>query len=184
VTLNGVWGNGPGNVYAVGDGGTILRHVGCDSNLVANGDFETGVWGWLGYDATLAQSTTAHGGMYSCQLCRSVGTGGFSLDDDRYSVNYPRQGEVYYAEAWVRLLPGAPVAPTARANLFLREWPRDGVIGPMSFGPPAYLDQNWRMVTVQHTVTADAFGLDLYLGGDDVAPVGCFLADDIVLRRL
>ncbi len=124
--------------------------LGCFPNLVANGDFETGLWGWLGYDATLAQSQTAHGGSYSCQICRSVGTGGYSLDDDRFSVNYPRQGETYSAQAWVRLPPGAPIAPNAIAYLFLRE----------------------------------CFALDLFLGGDEVASVNCFLADDIALRRL
>jgi len=184
LRLLGVWGSGPSDVFVVGTVGTILHYLGCFPNLVANGDFETGLWGWLGYNATLAQSQTAHGGSYSCQICRSVGTGGYDLDDDRYSVNYPRQGETYSAQAWVRLPVGAPVAPNAIAYLFLRQWPSDGVPGPLSFGPPTYLDQNWRLVTVQHTMTADAFGLDLFLGGDEVAPVDCFLADDIALRRL
>src|SRR5262249_33257842 len=133
---------------------------------------------------TLAQSQTAHGGSYSCQICRSVGTGGYDPDDDRYSGHYPRPGETHSPQARGRPPVGAPAPPPARAPPFLRPRPSDGVPGPLSFGPPTYLDQNWRLVTVQHTMTADAFGLDLFLGGDEVAPVDCFLADDIALRRL
>src|SRR5262249_23778778 len=169
-----------GNCGARFDAGGNDRPDGAPTgiNLVMNPGCETGTTGWTGWHSTLTQAPLPHTGMYSCQVCLNPSFTDYTIDDSPNTVSMPRAGELYGATAWVK---AGPTMSTQMVQLTLREHVAQGVIGPLTDGPAVILTNQWQQVQSSHTMSADAFDLDIYIGttGAIGVPGDCFLVDDI-----
>ena len=149
-------------------------------NLIMNPGCETGTTGWGSYHSTLTQAPIPRSGNFSCQVCLNPTFTNYTIDDNPNTVSSPLAGQLYVASAWVRA--GLSNTGTMTVSLTLREHTTQGVIGPETQGQPVTLTDQWQQVTSAHMLAADAFDLDIYIGGDGVAG-DCFLVDDIFLAR-
>lgn len=182
----GTWaGAGLGGtcVGAAGDGGI---GDGGSTNLLPNPGCENGLDGWSEFQSTLSVSTVAHGGSYSCQACLDSGYTEFTFDDDDQgmsAVYSPQAGQVYRASAWVRSSPG--VAAGQQVSLALREWDSQGnPSGRHTFSDLLTLTQSWQYLDVTHTVAADSYALDFFVGNATARAGDCLLADDLAVYLL
>ena len=149
-------------------------------NLIMNPGCETGTTGWEGYHSTLSQAPIPRSGNFSCMVCLNPSFTNYTIDDSPNTVSSPLAGQLYVASAWVRS--GPSNTGTTQVSLTLREHTTQGVIGPQTQGQPVTLSNQWQQVTSAHMLAADAFDLDIYIGGDGVTG-DCFLVDDIFLAR-
>src|SRR5262249_36188027 len=150
-------------------------------NLVTNSGFENGTTdGWTPFQSTLSISSVAHSGAYACTVCLQTGAE-FTIDDQPNTVSNPLQGDVYLAQAWVRDLPVAAGGQTV--TIVLREWLSPGVNGTRSRAS-LVASSTWQLLQVQHTMSANAESLDVYIGNDTASAGDCFIVDDIAVYKL
>jgi hypothetical protein len=93
-----------------------------DSNLYANGSFESGLTGWRSYNGTLALVSGGPVGVQAAKVTSTVGTS-FTVYPSPRPVSPTSAGVVYVARAWVR----SNVAGR-QACLKVREWSAAGAV--------------------------------------------------------
>jgi hypothetical protein len=175
-------------VGAVTDGGVGDGGVGDGGlyNFLPNPGCENGLYGWSEFQSALSITSTARSGYSSCQACLESGYTEFTFDDDDQgmsAVYSPNAGQVYQASAWVRSSPG--IAPGQQVTLTLREWEAEGSTSTNhSISDPVTLTETWQYLEVTHTMAADAYALDMYVGNHDARPGDCFLVDDLAVYLL
>jgi hypothetical protein len=150
-------------------------------NLIMNPGCETDTSGWGGYHSTITQAPLPRSGSFSCMVCLNANFTNYTIDDNPNTVSMPLAGQLYVASAWVKS--GPSNVNTMSISLTLREHTTQGVIGPQTQGQPVTLTDQWQQVTSAHMLAADAFDLDIYIGGNGT-PGDCFLVDDVYLARI
>jgi hypothetical protein len=141
-------------------------------NLLANGDFESGLAPWMGNFSTVSWSSEGHTGAHSAEIC----TQGATLSNFYADVTLSAS-TAYRLDAWVKL--EAPAVVEATAVLF--------VYGPMPNLEPntsAANQSGWQPVTVLFAGDPAANRGEIDYEGrvlDADGGTTCFLLDDVVL---
>lgn len=150
-------------------------------NLHPNGEMEFSCQGWYPYNATLSESSTAHGGAASCMVCADKTVSDTATFDEFGAATGPVIGGVYVASAWFRV-PDGKTSPPGGVVLVLNT--RDGTNIQIETVQSAKMaiDGTWKKFSVQLKVTKPADKFRIWGGG--TAELGtCFLVDDVRLER-
>lgn len=201
----------PGSEYSAGttrvDAGVEARTEGADAGdgavavdaaidagvvdlLGGIGSFESGR---CGEESSFFQGTGADdpsgraGSAHACRVCRNPGQPYYTLD--HYLPQPPVLGARYHASVWVRAVPEATTSQSV--IFFLREYdngPSGFVSVDQSQTDLTPIDQTWRRLELERTVTHTVDGMDVFVSADPgsvpAATTTCFLVDDLVVWQV
>jgi hypothetical protein len=175
-----------GGATEAGPGDAGAPPAGVGAIALSNAGFErAGCADWSASDVSFADDSTAHSGAISCRVCRkgSVATSWAITQETGQGVSAP--GSHFYAEAWVR----APADGTRAAQgvrILIYSIDDNDQYHTVENGGGSDLpavDATWRKVTGTFSPTiAGASSLSIGINAQD-GEDGCFLVDDVVLRR-
>lgn len=150
--------------------------TGDGSNLVVNGDFETGVAGWEGWQADIGAEPAAHAGDGAAWVCLDgdldAGTL-YGIDVEGPVLPDPAEG-LYTVAAWVRASDGAS-AQMVDASIRLTS-------GVVDTSPPVTVADDWKRIVHDAELVGDG-ALSLRIGAEAEAAGDCFVVDEVVLSR-
>jgi hypothetical protein len=147
-------------------------------NLLANGDFEGGLSGWVALGgARIERVAVAHSGAWALRIEPAIEPAGGGAPA-RLGIASPleieaRQGHTYHGSAWVRASrPGTEVALT------LREQADDGRSSADVIGV-SLQDGEWHQVAVVHQLHVAGARLSLELSGGNLRAGDLILVDEL-----
>ncbi len=192
VSVAGLTGGDAGSGEAgsadarVTDGSSAPPDASADSgpvNLLVNPGFENGVVGcgvgWNATDGTIARSSVAHSGTYSCEVCpdlSSGGTGFVLVSGAQVTATTPNQS--FAAAAWIHESSSGGGGPAqGRIELWVTT-PDGGNDYPTSTGVGG--TATWQQITLQ-AQTSNVGDQIQFSVAVDITSAGCLLVDDVAL---
>jgi hypothetical protein len=128
------------------------------ANLLANGSFETGLNGWVGWHATLAAAGGAAEGTGAAKVSLGSGyTGGFSIYPSPRPVRTTIAGTTYAGGGAVR-----SDAAGVKVCLYIREWDGSGVVVAQSASCLTSSTSWQRFPSITYTTLQSGGSLELY----------------------
>ncbi len=159
----------PSDTGSAGDGAADAG-----TNLLTNGDFESGCAGWNDERTTMTVVSTAHGSKTACMLCSDGADRywGWQYVDGATLVD----GKKYVAEAWLRRMP-ADGGATGDGSLDILQWDEasGSLVGGGSGSVP--LTDEWQHLTAFVIKDSRAKFVEIRFGS--TTPRTCFVVDDV-----
>jgi hypothetical protein len=146
------------------------------------GTLESSCDPFVGYQGTVAPTSTAHGGsLGGCRACTGPGTTDYFTADDGTAFGLAASGERFRARLWVRTEVGKPAPPTVSLHIRTVLFPGFNVVSDET-SPSVPIDATWKQLEIVSTL-AKASNLNVFVSAIH-APGACFVIDDVTLERL
>jgi hypothetical protein len=154
------------------------------TNLLLNPGFEGSGTGcginWLPNNAFISQSTVAHSGQFSCQVCQ-VSAGSYYVHPA--TAVAVEGGAQYYFEAWIQAAP-VDAAIAQQVKISIRPMDEAGVVeeGGLATSPAIVAPPSWRQISAVHVLLPGSIDSQVFfVSNDDAGSPACFLVDDVAM---
>jgi len=117
---------------------------GCTANLLPNPSFESGVTGWKGVGATIAQVAGGSVGSFACRVTGAASTSSFYMEDSPRTITSTTVGVGHHYSAYVR-------SDSAHGSCRIRvmEYLNGSKVGQLD-SPAVTLSTSWQKVEVNY----------------------------------